>query len=158
MNTQLMMARGTAAMLNGLNSGYTDRHRQLTISQDEYETVTQVELWEGGQLLTARSALNKFVNGSLTLSGIPAMPCTAEYVATVIAAIVCPANWQIASTFFNTFEGTQMVTNNGDVAQAREVMKPEKLFAMVLTFAESVKEWAPRNFNLMVQAATAAEE
>ena len=134
----LQAMRGAAAVVDSFPEEYNaEWHSRAQISRGDWEIIKARNAWTPEQVRGARTAIDKLITASLTMSGLPPMPLAAEYIATVIAKCIQPCNWmQSSHAGLSGLDGKQLVSQQGDVAQAREIVSPERLFHMTCIYHE----------------------
>jgi hypothetical protein len=77
---------------------YGEQHAGYGISPQDWTLLTQKELWNSDQRSQVRGILSEITNVACTIGGIPAIPLPGQFVAALIAHVVSPANYFVAST------------------------------------------------------------
>jgi hypothetical protein len=112
---------------------YTELHKAHGIEETHWELLTQAEYWTPDQARAIRSILANVSEVSMTIAGMPAIPLPGQYVAALIAEVVAPCNWMLASIkapdTFDAFDATGIMD---DVEV--EPMKHEQMMALVLAY------------------------
>ena len=113
---------------------YTDLHKAHGIDQAHWELLTQREYWTPDQSRAVRSVLANVVEVSMTIAGMPAVPLPGQYVAALIAEVVAPCNYLIASVkapdTFDAFDASGL-TKDAEV----RTMEREQMMALVIAYA-----------------------
>lgn len=99
----------------------------VDLSKDDIEFIHDDRLWLRGDRGRARRAIEAFAYGGLDVIGLPRFPLPAEFVASVIATQVAPANWMTACVIMSGVEWTENVILNRE-----EPLNAEVLFSHVL--------------------------
>jgi len=113
---------------------YGSIHHKYGISQPDWDLLTQEENWTQEESRTIRAILANTVEVTLQISGIPATPLPAQYVAAVIATVVGPNNRFVACHKApDTFDALAASGMQGEVT-----MRPaerEQIVALMLAYS-----------------------
>ena len=152
------IAMGTARFLAGAGlPDYGEYHKQINISPEEWTTLTSETLWFRQDAAVARIAIEKFINGALGLADMADDQVCAEYLATIVACVVNPVNWRVASRLVQTFGGEKLIASTGDIVASREHVAPDKLYTMILAYSNSV-QFCARTEKVRSDAVQAAKQ
>jgi hypothetical protein len=132
---------------------YMDLHKSHGIEQSHWELITQEEYWTSDQARAVRSILANVVEVSMTIAGIPPTQLPGQYVAAVIATVVAPCNYMVASIKApDTFDA---LDTSGVMAMVPEQPKPmtaQQIMSLVIAYAGGYKG-EPTNTRLPKQMA-----
>ena len=137
---QMRIFCGGARVVASLPLEHSDAvHGRAGIGAADWEVLKSADYWTRQQADTARSAIDKLLSHSLAASGLPPIQVPAEYVAACIAVVIAPCNWMAACfAARNGLDGRTLVQGNGDLQQQRELVSPERLFALVLLYSGEI--------------------
>lgn len=126
--------RQAALAIAGTNKTYGSIHREHGLSKEDWDLLTQAEHWNVEQRTRATGTLHEVINISLTVSRLPVANLPAEYVAAMIASVVCPANLMAAAfsapAAYDTAKASGML---GGEAKIEYVEGPQML-ALVMQY------------------------
>ena len=138
MHTVVLEAmRGAASVVSGMPDKWkSDVHGAVQISPQDWEILKSKSYWTPAQAREARTSIDKLINASLTLANVPPQPLSAEYIAAVMARVIAPCNWLVASNSgVQGLDGKQLASITGDDYPARKWVSPERLHHLILVFS-----------------------
>ena len=131
---QFLIQGALAAFKSG--DKYNPDLEQAGVTEETWDLLTQTEMWRGADVDIARRALDGTICAAFAVAGIPRVSVSAEYLATCIACVVKPSNWQVAAYIAGAYlDGVKLVASNGDEIAAREHISGERLHNLVLLAA-----------------------
>ena len=120
-------------------SSYLDGWREAGLTETEWQTFTQNELWTIDQRHKFPSICSEVLNLSLSVAGLPAQPLPAQFVAAIIATMVSPANWIVAA---NRAPQSYDALDASGIQGSHEVrnVSAEQMVSLVLLYGGSYKD------------------
>lgn len=117
-----------------LGTEHSARHAAVGFSAEEWDLLTQKEMWTQEQRRMVRAPLAEAVSISLTLAGLPSEPLPGQYVAAVIAKLVAPANRLVAA--FRAPETFDAVSASGLIGEGEvKAMTPQQMVSLVMYYS-----------------------
>ena len=128
------MIRGGLVAVADLDT-YQNDLKVAEITPDLHNLVTIKRVWRKEEIADARQTLQKMLVYAYEVSGVAQQEPLAEHAAALIAHVVSPYNWQIASRLLAApVDGTRILFA-GQSAEVLERLHPNQMFAMVLIAA-----------------------
>lgn len=98
----------------------------VDLTQDDFEFLTQSQVWVASQRSRVRRCIESCVYGALDMVGVARFPAPAEFIAGVIAFYVHPVNQMVACSMMEGFSYSDNV-----ITGVEEAVKPSTIFAHV---------------------------
>lgn len=98
----------------------------VDLTQDDFEFLTQAQIWVASQRSRVRRCVESTVYGALDMVGVARFPAPAEFLAAAIAFYVHPVNQMLACEMASGFSFSDNLING-----VEEAVKPSVIFALV---------------------------
>lgn len=128
----LEIAHGIFARIDEYTLG---DYAAIGVTQHDFIILTQQAHWRMDQLRVVIRTFNSLLFGTLEIMGVPKQILPAEYVGSLIAAVIAPANQMLACAWLaaehNTGVGALELSNRRDEPAAYQQASAQQLFAIV---------------------------